>query len=206
MTGYRRRAGAGHVYRPLLNMARMFMAESSARMSAGKTESFAYVFDMNDLFEEFVAEFVRRELRELWLNKGWHMRPQSATRSLLRDRSAARLFSLRPDLRFENVLGEAELIVDTKYKLLDPATAKSGVSEADAYQMFAYARRYQCDRVVLLYPQNGDEVFRNWGSEETGPLWLEARTLDLRRDFTKKADRDALKASLVRILTDIPFQ
>ncbi|MFD0386891.1 McrC family protein [Tistrella bauzanensis] len=29
---------------------------------------------------------------------------------------------------------------------------KSGVSQADVYQMMAYARLYKCDRLMLLYP------------------------------------------------------
>jgi 5-methylcytosine-specific restriction enzyme subunit McrC len=92
--------------------------------------------------------------------------------------------------------------VDTKYKLLDPYAAKCGVAESDAYQMFAYARRYECSRVVLLYPQNGEEIVRRWGSEEAGPTWLEARTLNLKCDFSKKADRDGLRQALAGILTN----
>jgi len=26
---------------------------------------------MNQLFEEFIAEFIRRELREVWQSRGW---------------------------------------------------------------------------------------------------------------------------------------
>jgi hypothetical protein len=27
--------------------------------------------NMNQLFEEFIAEFIRRELREFWQSRGW---------------------------------------------------------------------------------------------------------------------------------------
>jgi 5-methylcytosine-specific restriction enzyme subunit McrC len=105
MLRYRRRAGAGHVYRPLLNMARMFMVGSSARLSVGKTECFAYVFNMYELFEEFVAEFIRRELRQCWGQKGWQLRSQLAHRALLQNEKRRGLFWLKPDIRFETAGG-----------------------------------------------------------------------------------------------------
>jgi hypothetical protein len=102
MLGYRRHAGAGRVYRPLLNMARMFMAGSSSRLSVGKTDSFAFVFNMNELFEEFVAEFIRRGLREFWAAKGWRMQSQKAGRALLFDGEQRKLFWLKPDKEYPN--------------------------------------------------------------------------------------------------------
>jgi 5-methylcytosine-specific restriction enzyme subunit McrC len=45
-------------------------------------------------------------------------------------------------------------IIDTKWKRLspDPLDRKHGVSQADVYQMMAYARVYGCERLMLLYP------------------------------------------------------
>jgi 5-methylcytosine-specific restriction endonuclease McrBC regulatory subunit McrC len=40
---------------------------------------------MNQLFEEFIAEFIRRELREVWQSRGWTFHAQSGTRHLLCD-------------------------------------------------------------------------------------------------------------------------
>jgi 5-methylcytosine-specific restriction endonuclease McrBC regulatory subunit McrC len=39
---------------------------------------------MNQLFEEFIAEFIRRELREVWQSRGWtfHSRSSLATGTL----------------------------------------------------------------------------------------------------------------------------
>ena len=39
--------------------------------SPGRTEPSAFLFCMNQLFEEFIAEFIRRELREVWQSRGW---------------------------------------------------------------------------------------------------------------------------------------
>ena len=44
------------------------------------------------------------------------------------------------------------LIMDTKWKRLDKRRTNLGVSQADLYQLYAYAQRYNCADVVLLYP------------------------------------------------------
>jgi hypothetical protein len=44
-----------------------------------RTETFAFLFDMNQLFEQFIAEFIRRELREIWQSRGWTFLAQSGT-------------------------------------------------------------------------------------------------------------------------------
>ena len=42
--------------------------------------------------------------------------------------------------------------MDAKWKRLDPGAPNHGVSQDDAYQLFAYGKRYGCRRVVLVYP------------------------------------------------------
>jgi 5-methylcytosine-specific restriction enzyme subunit McrC len=194
---YRRRAGAGQMYRPLLEMARMFWSGAGPQPSPGRLDSFAFMFDMDKLFEEFIAEFILRELRGEWRARGWSLRPQSGTRYLLCNDSGSDLFKLVPDLRFENSARETELIVDTKYKLLDASDTKTGVVEADAYQMFAYKERYQCPRVVLLYPQTSEKIARGFGADADSPPWLEVQTVDLRRNLMQE------KAGLRNELADL---
>ncbi len=186
MQRYRRRAGEGQMYRPLLEMARMFWAGAGPQPSPGRLDSFAFMFDMNELFEEFIAGFIRHELRENWQARGWSLCPQSGTRHLLCDELGNDLFKLVPDIRFENIARETELTMDTKYKLLDAEDAKAGVAEADAYQMFAYKERYRCPRVVLLYPQTSETISRDFKADKHSPPWLEVRTVDLQRNLMRE--------------------
>ncbi|WP_420066771.1 5-methylcytosine restriction system specificity protein McrC [Sphingopyxis macrogoltabida] len=46
-------------------------------------------------------------------------------------------------------------IIDTKWKKLasDPLDRKHGVSQADVYQLMAYARLYPTRELMLLYPE-----------------------------------------------------
>jgi 5-methylcytosine-specific restriction enzyme subunit McrC len=43
-------------------------------------------------------------------------------------------------------------VVDAKWKRLDPHAADFGVDEADVYQLLAYALRYGCPQLELVYP------------------------------------------------------
>lgn len=198
MQRYRRRAGDGQLYRPLLEMARIFWAGAGPQPSPGRLDSFAFMFDMSQLFEEFIAEFIRRELHEIWQARGWSLRPQSGTRYLLCDESGSNLFKLVPDIRFETTTQETALIVDTKYKLLEAAAAKAGVAEADAYQMFAYKERYRCPRLVLLYPQASETIARDFSADADSLPWLEVRTVDLQRDLMR--EKMGLCEELARVL------
>jgi 5-methylcytosine-specific restriction enzyme subunit McrC len=79
MERYRRRIGERHLYRPLLKLAQMFWTGTGPQPSPGRTETFAFLFDMNQLFEEFIAEFIRRELREVWQSRGWTFHAPTST-------------------------------------------------------------------------------------------------------------------------------
>jgi 5-methylcytosine-specific restriction enzyme subunit McrC len=201
MERYRRRIGERHLYRPLLDLARMFWTGTGPQPSPGRTETFTFLFDMNQLFEEFIAEFIRRELREVWQSRGWTFHAQSGTRHLLCDETGNNRFKLVPDIRFEAAPGETALIVDTKYKLLDPNTNKAGIAEADAYQMFAYKERYRCPRVILLYPQAGEKLGRDFSADADSPPWLEVRTVNLKTNLNTKTERGRLRDSLVTLLS-----
>ena len=47
-------------YEPVLNLCRLLLESSTLNLQTGRVAQFAFVFDMNRLFEEFVAEFLRR--------------------------------------------------------------------------------------------------------------------------------------------------
>lgn len=192
-------------YEPLLNMARLFLDGGALQMAAGATSLFAFVFDMNRVFEGFVAGFLARHradalpptLRSAALSaqaRGWQLH--------LAQSQGRNVFRLKPDLLFRD--GQRSvLIADTKYKLLDTGDRKLGISEADFYQMFAYAHRYECPRVLLLYPQGSHmqsalrRSFTLVGSNNTQVL---AATIDIRRDLAKRSERMALAAELAAVL------
>jgi 5-methylcytosine-specific restriction enzyme subunit McrC len=145
-------------FRPAFNLARLFVENSTLQLSAGQHQTFAFVFDMNRLFEEFVYRFLVR-YRGRILPSSWRdvrIREQSRGKAVylaerLPDRREA--FRLVPDILFTSPSGKAALVIDTKYKQLDRSQHRSGISEEDVYQMLAYATRFECPQTLLLYPQ-----------------------------------------------------
>lgn len=54
--------------------------------------------------------------------------------------------------------------MDTKWKILiDNERRNYGVSQADMYQMYAYAKKYEAEKVIVIYPMN-PEMERYEGS------------------------------------------
>jgi 5-methylcytosine-specific restriction enzyme subunit McrC len=43
--------------------------------------------------------------------------------------------------------------MDTKWKLLSNNVRNYGISQSDMYQMYAYSKKYNAKKIVLLYPQ-----------------------------------------------------
>ena len=187
-------------YRPLLNLAQVFLDGRALQMAAGDLSTFAFVFDMNQLFEKFIAAFVHRYAGEILSEelKACDFLPQSrgASRYLAR-KDEKTVFQTKPDLAFRNEM-HFPLLVDTKYKRLDERDKKLGVSQSDFYQMHAYAHRYRCNRVVLLYPQTtgASGPMRACFKLEDCEHTVEVSTINLSVNLSSRADRQKLIAEL----------
>jgi 5-methylcytosine-specific restriction enzyme subunit McrC len=147
-------------YRPAHSLARLLLRRLAVRdlLTPGGTRSFAFLIDMNELFEAFVTRLVTDALRA----DNIRVHAQRRDRSIVKDDSTGRTYSaIIPDLLLEGrYRGElVRLPVDAKYKLYD---AKK-LNEADVYQAFFYAFAYaaetdrsQPSRAVILYPRSGE--------------------------------------------------
>jgi 5-methylcytosine-specific restriction enzyme subunit McrC len=191
-------------YEPLLNLARLFLAGGALQLTTGRLSTFAFVFDMNRLFEAFLVNFVRRHQQEILPPdlRDCDLLPQSHGATLYLARTGARnVFRLMPDLAFRQ--GEAfPLLLDAKYKRLNQADAKLGVSQDDFYQMHAYAHRYGCPLVVLIYPQTVDmpePLYRRFALK-SGDHSIAAATIDLRAELRSWREQQRLIGELRWIL------
>jgi 5-methylcytosine-specific restriction enzyme subunit McrC len=130
-------------YSKALSWCRVLLKGNSFTAFAGNEVAIALLFPMEKLFESFVAAKFRRHI-----GSGVILRTQDVRYSLFD--TPVRAFSLRPDivLEFEGRI----VIVDTKWKLLSDDAQNIGISQSDMYQMYAYGKKYQAERIVLLYP------------------------------------------------------
>jgi 5-methylcytosine-specific restriction enzyme subunit McrC len=143
-------------YRAAIEWARWILALLAPALRAGRNEAPALLFDMNKLFESAVAKVVRKRIHGF---SGVTVEAQDTSRSLVtmvgQDRVEAG-FLLRPDLVFRRH-GSVVGIADTKWKLVgQDSRGRLMPTEADMYQMHAYAAAFQCSDVALIYPWHPD--------------------------------------------------
>jgi 5-methylcytosine-specific restriction enzyme subunit McrC len=191
-------------FRPLLNLARLFLDGGTLQMAAGDLSTFAFVFDMNQLFEAFIAGVICRHRSEILDDQlaDCEMLIQSRGATLfLAHRGQRNVFQTKPDLAIRKDRNSFPLLIDTKYKRLDKDDLKLGVSQSDFYQMHAYAHRYECPRVVLLYPQmegTPEPLRESFPLHSEGKV-IEAATVDLRMDMRNRESRQSLVKELKTI-------
>ena len=113
---------------------------------AGPHVNRALLFPMEEVFEDFVTAAVR------WRQRRFTVRAQRPMKPLAADGAGKDAFWLKPDIVLMEG-GQVRFILDAKWKHLDPAAPNHGVRPDDAYQLFAYGKRYGCRRVVLVYPR-----------------------------------------------------
>lgn len=150
-------------FQPAYNLARLFLAGSVIQLRAGLQPAYAFVFDMNLLFERFTAGFLachrQRIFPDRWQEGGLreqvHLLPQSVGGSFyLAESDGQGVLRLVPDLLFKRRGSRAPLLVmDSKYKAQADREGRLGIASEDAYQMLAYLVRLGCSRGLLLYPQ-----------------------------------------------------
>jgi 5-methylcytosine-specific restriction enzyme subunit McrC len=137
-------------YDKSLSWCKVFLHGNSFTAFAGREVALALLFPMEKVFESFVAAKFRKHIGSSAV-----LRLQDTRYSLFD--SPSRTFALRPDIVLES--GQQTIVLDTKWKLLSDNARNYGISQADMYQMYAYSKKYQADRIVLLYPHS-DSITR----------------------------------------------
>jgi len=191
-------------YEPLLNLAMLFLQNLGLELLANDQTAFAFLFDMNQLFEGFLTGFLQRHRREILLDdlSDCQLLPQGRQAvCYLAKYQNRRVFKLKPDLVFRD-RDRYPLLMDFKYKRLNPSDRKLGISEADFYQMYAYLNRFQAPQVTLVYPQTAGmvEPIRACFSLEGSSGEIRAVTVNLLRDLSAKGAHKELIAELRQIV------
>lgn len=125
-------------YLPAIRLAHMLISNLTLSDAFGSTSASSFMLDMNDLFQRFVSERLRRELRHklevieeppVYLGTG-------------------RRVSMRPDLVFRDTIsGEIAYVGDIKYKVSGDGTGRSN----DYYQLLAYTTALDLPSGILIY-------------------------------------------------------
>jgi 5-methylcytosine-specific restriction enzyme subunit McrC len=141
-------------YSAALALAELILRATSLNAERGDVSSASFVFDMNQVFEDFLTRALEDALR---YRGGW-LRPQFWTHLAEED-----ALPVRPDITWW-CGGRCRAVVDAKYK----AIANDVIPNGDAYQMLAYCIALGIPRGFLVYAKQsgepaGDHVIRRHG-------------------------------------------
>lgn len=160
-------------YKPIIELAKLLLLNRTISLEMSKMETFAFMFDMNKLFEEFIYEFMKNHQTAL------EIKAISAQKTL------GRLFgefNMYYDILVKPYKGE-DILIDTKYKITDTSLYHNGLSESDFYQMYTYASSQpkKFYKTILLYPKVAAEDKNYYHSVDGTEFKLSTRNIDLEK-------------------------
>lgn len=139
-------------YQRALELAKFIILNYSPDIHHGQQKLIALLFDMNQLWEEYVFVMLSKELSS----------PDSIFSDFMVQAQATKRFwnynSLQPDIVIIHKTTGRNFIIDTKWK-------RPGYTASiqDLRQVYAYARFWKAENVMLLYPgeksQNQQNTF-----------------------------------------------
>jgi len=136
-------------WQPVFRRAAWLLAGLFPDVRIGGAAGSALLFNMERLFERVLGQRIRRECQAM-AGRRLSVELQGPLAKL-----AMFGFQLRPDITVKDS-NAVVAILDAKWKRLETDEPNSGVSSADAYQMNAYANRYRCNHLALVYPASSD--------------------------------------------------
>ena len=134
-------------FRDLYRRACLLLEGDFQSTTGGSQDGYALLFPIGNLFEEFVGCILKRA-------SPYPVRLQRGKHRALKSENGQQIFQLQPDAVIESPNGI--VILDTKWKSLDPVKLERNVKSSDVYQMLAYANAYSAKHLVLIYPWHGN--------------------------------------------------
>ena len=141
-------------YRNAMDLSQLILLGENPDFKSGKDDVFSLMFDMNLLWEDWVASEVRRDLHA----SDWKLKTQKQQAFW---QGSVRTKFVKPDLvvhsnsrspqsfqLFGKFPIEGATVLDTKWKVLEQATP----SDEDLKQMFVYSKLWSADHTWLIYP------------------------------------------------------
>lgn len=107
----------------------ILLLQKSIPLFSKDKKSFAFLFNMNELFEKFIGKMIL----------------SIDPKTKLQNYEEFNDLKLKPDIITSN------MIIDTKYKILK---SKEDLAVSDKYQMFVYGTNFEIKNTMLLYPKH----------------------------------------------------
>ena len=137
-------------YGPVMQWVELFLFGHGLTTYSGRHRNLSLLFPMEQVFEDFVTHSFRRYQSDYGVTA-------QSQQVYLAEIDGKKAFQMRPDILLREKNGEgAKFILDAKWKGLDTSldAPKYGIDQADLYQLYAYAKGYDCNAVALVYPRS----------------------------------------------------
>lgn len=129
-------------YKEVIEIAAMLLLNYRPDISTGQNHVLAILFDMNDLWEEYIfRQLLKRK------HKDWVITSQNS-KQFWRFENNKSSKIIRPDIVIHNKTCGSTIILDTKWKLPEQNTP----ADSDLKQMFVYNEYWQSKNAILIYP------------------------------------------------------
>ena len=139
-------------YQAVMQWVGLFLFGQGLTTFSGKHIEHCLLFPMEQIFEDFVAHSFRK------YQHNFIVKTQESKKHLAETEKGRKVFKMRPDIVLQN--NSSRFILDTKWKRIneEDTDTKRGISQADMYQLYAYGKKYTCEKytcptVGLIYPQ-----------------------------------------------------
>ena len=127
-------------YKTAIEIARLIILNFAPNISSGKENMLALLFDMNNLWEEYVLTMLKSVSAEGIVVKGQESKPFWSG------------IKIRPDIVIEK--SDKTYVIDTKWKNI----GGSKPSTNDLRQMYVYNEYWDSTKALLLYPSVETEI------------------------------------------------
>ncbi|MEY8757933.1 McrC family protein [Peribacillus frigoritolerans] len=168
-------------YEGVLQLAIAIINSTSMSTGVNKQIAFTFLFKMNDLYEGYVGECLKRMLAPTSYKLDLQHKEK---RLLVNVHSRRENILLKPDF----ILSKMEqnepipmVIMDTKWKRI-LVNSHLNYDQGDIYQMYAYITAYKtAERCIILYPEiNEESLLPRWLVPGSSPVkHIEVQTIRL---------------------------
>lgn len=141
-----------------LQYAEFFLRKQSFMPYKGKKALPSLLFPLNDMFEDYIENILK--------DNDIRFRKQFSPYYLAKD-NGKDIFKTKMDYAYFD--GKIAIVLDAKWKVLDPEKDNYGVSQDDLYQLFAYSEIIKANKpienisIALLYPKTVKfNEIKNW--------------------------------------------
>ena len=144
-------------YKLLIEWSNIFLNDLTFTNFSGESKNLAILFPMERIFEDYVGYLFKKHV------EGYEIKTQDKSYYLVENHKDSHKFRLKPDIVANRMADSSQIIIDTKWKLINQFNEKKNynITQADMYQLYAYGKKYAYNsetpispKLVLVYPKS----------------------------------------------------